>query len=78
MSARPIPAPDNVSEVFDALTSGEYSNFALVSTALDGEPTWAIAVVQEHEDGSHVIVPLFVWVTPGVGARLVDPATGLE
>lgn len=50
---------------FDALSSGEYSNFALFSCFVDGEPSAAIVVV--NEDGEGVTIrPLFVAVTPGM------------
>ena len=61
---------------FEALTSGRYENFALVSCFCAGEPAAAIATVTVHpagEDGgedAYLITPLFVPVVPGM--RLTD------
>jgi hypothetical protein len=50
---------------FNALCSGEYENFALLSCVVNGEPASAIVVV--HEDGAgYRIEPLFVSVTEGM------------
>ena len=46
-------------EDFEALTCGEYDNFELVSCFVNGEPTVAIAVVEEDR-----ITPLFISITP--------------
>ena len=50
---------------FEALTSGEYDNFALFSCFLNGEPAVVIVAVTppEIEDGEYQITPLFVGVT---------------
>ncbi len=53
---------------FEALTSGRFQNFCLVSCFIDGEPTAAIAAVNVSpaEDGSepnYLISPLFVCPT---------------
>ena len=49
-------------EAFEALVSGRYSNFALFSCFVDGQPGAAIvAVNRDGED--YTIVPLFVSVT---------------
>lgn len=54
---------------FEALSSGEYENFALFSCFLDGEP--AAAIVSVHRDGDdYLFTPLFVSVTPEM--RLTD------
>jgi hypothetical protein len=51
--------------VFEALTSGEYGNFALFSCFANGEP--AAAIVSVNRDGEeYTIVPLFVAVTPAI------------
>ncbi|MCY4440694.1 MAG: hypothetical protein OXE53_10875 [Deltaproteobacteria bacterium] len=66
--------PDtNISEehhrAFEALTSGRFDNFCLVSCFVDGEPTAAIAAVNvspSAEDGGQpevLIRPLFIWPT---------------
>lgn len=62
---------------FDALASGQYSNFALVSTTFEGEPTAAIAVVTEDGD-EFVITPIAVFLTGDMFARLTDPGEGLD
>ena len=49
-------------EVFTALTSGEFSNFALFSCFVDGEPAAAIVAVNRAGD-DYQITPLFVSVT---------------
>jgi hypothetical protein len=47
---------------FEALTSGRYTNFALFSCFVNGEPAAAITAV--NEDGACVtITPLFVSLT---------------
>lgn len=48
---------------FAALTSGEYSNFALLSCHVNGTPAAAIVAVNEA-NGDYQITPLFVSVTP--------------
>lgn len=54
---------------FEALTSGEYGNFALFSCFVNGEPTSAIVAI--NQDGEeYAMSPLFVAVTPGM--RLTD------
>ena len=47
---------------FAALTSGEYTNFALFSCTVDGEPASAIVTVTEDGD-EYIVAPLFVSVT---------------
>ena len=50
---------------FEALSSGKYSNFALFSCFVDGEPSAAIvAITQDGEE--YGIHPLFVAITPGM------------
>ena len=57
---------------FQALTSGTYDNFCLVSCFCDGEPAAAIAAVAIQpagEDGGedeYLITPLFVSAVPGM------------
>ena len=58
--------------LFEALTSGEYDNFALVHTTFDGEPTAAIATVNEDGDG-YILTPVLVFVTGAMFGRLTDP-----
>lgn len=48
---------------FEALTSGQYGNFALFSCFVDGKPVAAIVTVNEDGPG-YVITPLFLGVTP--------------
>ena len=50
---------------FEALTSGDYANFALVSCFVNGEPGAAIVAVNRSGDG-YAITPLFVSVTPSL------------
>ena len=47
---------------FEALTSGEYDNFALFSCFVDGMPATAIVAVGRDGD-DYVFTPLFVSVT---------------
>lgn len=64
----------NHREAFQALTSGDYDNFALFSCLVDGEPASAIvAIHREAED--YLITPLFVSVTDTMVLRDHD---GLE
>jgi hypothetical protein len=57
-------------QVFNALTSGEYSNFALFSCFVNGEPASAIVAINKPGGDEYQITPLFVSVTPGM--RLID------
>jgi hypothetical protein len=50
---------------FEALTSGDYANFALFSCFVNGEPAVAIVAVNRGGDG-YAITPLFVSVTPSL------------
>lgn len=56
--------PEHIS-AFEALTSGEHDNFALLSCFLDGEPAVAIVAVTppENAEDEYQITPLFVGVT---------------
>jgi hypothetical protein len=47
---------------FEALTSGDYDNFALFSCFVNGEPAAAIVAVNRDGD-EYRITPLFVSVT---------------
>ena len=62
---------------FEALTSGDYANFALFSCFVNGEPGAAIVAVNRDGD-SYAITPLFVSITPSI--TLTDhngePASG--
>ena len=49
-------------EAFEAMTSGAYSNFALFSCCVNGDPAAAIVAIQQ-EDAEYLITPLFVSVT---------------
>jgi hypothetical protein len=53
-------------EAFEALTSGNYGNFALFSCFVDGEPSAAIVAVEQMPEGD-LIQPLFVAVTEAMG-----------
>lgn len=48
---------------FEAITSGDFSNFALFSCFVNGEPASAIVAVNPDGD-AYVIEPLFVSITP--------------
>jgi len=50
---------------FEALTSGDYANFALFSCFVNGEPAAAIVAVNRDGDG-YAITPLFVSDTPSL------------
>lgn len=50
---------------FDALSSGNYSNFALFSCFVNGQPAAAIVAVNE-DGGEYNITPLFVSITEGM------------
>ena len=49
-------------EAFEAMTSGVYSNFALFSCFVNGDPAAAIVAICQ-EDAEYLITPLFVSVT---------------
>jgi hypothetical protein len=53
------------SVAFEALTSGDYANFALFSCFVNGEPAAAIVAVS-RDGGGYSITPLFVSVTPSL------------
>ena len=55
---------------FKALTSGDYTNFALFSCFVNGEPASAIVAVTKDDGNEYHINPLFVSVTPGM--KLID------
>ena len=48
---------------FEALTSGDYSNFALFSCFVNGTPASAIISVNRDDAGDYIMTPLFVSVT---------------
>jgi hypothetical protein len=50
---------------FEAMTSGDYANFALFSCFVNGEPGVAIAAVN-RDGGQYIIRLLFVSVTPSL------------
>ena len=52
-------------DVFEALTSGRFDNFALLSCFIGGEPGAAIVTVTRDGD-DYVLKPLFVSVTLGM------------
>lgn len=56
--------PDHVS-AFEALTSGDFRNFALFSCFVNGTPAAAIVAITPPADetGDYTITPLFVSVT---------------
>lgn len=59
--------------VFEAITSGKYENFVLVSTEFDGVETAVIAAVSQ--DGEDMrIEPLAILVKPEFFKKLLNPA----
>jgi hypothetical protein len=69
-------------EMFNALISGDYNNFALLSCYVNGEPAAAIVVVnRDKASEDYLIEPLFVSITEGMtltdhnGTLLFDPST---
>lgn len=68
--------PDHCA-AFEALTSGDYANFALFSCFVNGEPAAAIVAVNRDGD-SYFIKPLFVSLTPSITLTDHDrkPASG--
>ena len=56
--------PEHVS-AFEALTSGRFENFALISCFLNGEPATAIVAIAppKREGEDYQVTPLFVSVT---------------
>jgi hypothetical protein len=67
-------APEHV-KAFRALTSDGFSNFALFSCCLNGEPASAIVAVAPDGAGGFVVTPLFVSVTP---AMVLTDHDGIE
>jgi len=55
-----------MSDAFQAMTSGVFNNFCLMSCFMNGEPTSAICVADEAPDGMVRVTPLFVAVTPSM------------
>ena len=55
--------PEHIS-AFEAMTSGEYGNFALFSCFVNGTPTSAICAVTKESDDNYIIAPLFVALVP--------------
>ena len=51
-------------EMFNAITSGDYDNFALFSCYVNGEPAASIVAINRDENGDDfLITPLFVSIT---------------
>lgn len=70
-------------DMFDALVSGEYNNFALVSCFVNGKPTAAICSVNELPDGTVAVQPLFIAPTADMvltdhNGRVSDDGGGTE
>jgi hypothetical protein len=77
MSTTPTiePLTDEQAQVFHDLTSGRFSNFALVSSALDGKPVAVIAAVHQVSDDEQFVEPLAILVDDDLFGRLTDPAS---
>ena len=73
--------PEHVS-AFEALTSGDFRNFALFSCFMNGTPASAIVAITPptEETGEYLITPLFVSVTDDMALTDHDgvPAGGSE
>lgn len=63
--------------LFEALRDPDFTNFALVHTTFDGEPTSAIAAIT-RQDGIYQIAPVAVIVTEKMFMRMTNPELGLE
>ena len=63
---------------FEALTSGDYANFALFSCFVNGEPAAAIVAINRDGD-DYTMRPLFVSITPSIILTDHDgnPASGV-
>lgn len=73
LAAFPKITPEQYA-TFDALTSGHYSNFLLMSVHLSGKPTVAICAVTEPTEGENLdVTPLYVAVTDDLFALLTPP-----
>lgn len=54
-------------DIFNAITSGEFDNFALFSCYVNGEPAAAIVAIQRDEQSEdYLVTPLFVSITDGM------------
>jgi hypothetical protein len=73
------PINETEREEFQALASGEYDNFAIVSTEYDGEETVVIAAVvpEDGDEATFSVHPLYVRLTPAMFARLQRPDTDM-
>jgi hypothetical protein len=56
---------------FEALTSGDYANFALVSCFVNGEPAAPICAVNRQAIAAS-LAPLFVRLTPSLELTGLD------
>ena len=50
-------------EAFNALMSGKYDNFVLMSCYVNCDPAAAICAIRPSEDGRFEVAPLFVSLT---------------
>lgn len=53
-------------DAFEALASGRFDNFALLSCFVNGEAAAAIVAVNKDANSDYLIQPLFVSVTPAM------------
>lgn len=72
MPATVQPVREDSREMFEALTSGQYSSFAIMSVLYDGEPTECIVNVLPQEDGTVEIMPLAIVPTDSMLDKLTD------
>lgn len=70
-----LPVREEIREVFNALVSGAYTNFALVSVTFNGWPTEAIVTVNGDEEDTEmaVITPLAVFLSEEMKDSLLSP-----
>ena len=63
---------DADSATFEAVTSGQYGNFALLSCQLDGDPVTVVCALVSA-GGTVDVHPLYIAVTDALFGRLTPP-----
>lgn len=64
--------PQGIKETFEALTSGKYTNFVIMSVTHENKPNWCICTVNK-EGKEYSIKPLFLFVDEELSQKLKDP-----